>query len=323
MTALRVRMHGVAIALDALSDESALAPLLAHFDAAGDEPAALRVTVSEGGGREDLSAPQWQPRFFFGVMQGYVGPRGYALCDGRSQAVIDVDARRVEITLRRVRDGAFAATTSGLCHASLCLALREWGLFELHAAAVCDERATWLIVGNSGSGKSSLALAFLSDSARYLGDDRVLLAREHGATAVVRAYPRIFHVALATASAMPALLSLSERADGIGGKLALDPQRAFGGRFIAQGDGAAVILLPTVARADRTQVTRVNAAHALGALIESSALALVDGVRFRNENLAILASLANGASAFSVALGRDALIAPREVVAMIRSAVNA
>jgi hypothetical protein len=127
------------------------------------------------------------------------------------------------------------------------------------------------------------------------------------------AYPRTFHVPLATAAAHERVLALARPAEGIGGKLALEPDQAFSGAFCARWDGPRSLLVPRVGGVAETEVARITPADALGALLESSALALVDGVRHRDANLALLAALANTSAAFRVTLGRDALERPAQV----------
>jgi len=56
--------------------------------------------------------------------------------------------------------------------------LRPYGLVLAHAAAVADERGAIVIVGASGAGKSSTALACLISDLGYLGDDFTLLRAE-------------------------------------------------------------------------------------------------------------------------------------------------
>lgn len=325
-TTRAVRMHDVSISLDepasiAARDATALDALLSHFEP--EDPAAhvasprLCVHVDEHVGPPTFSAPEWSPQFFFGVTQGFVGERGYALCDARSSSVVDVHSHEIKISLVRTANGALAPTTTGLCHASLCLALREHALFELHAAAVVRSDRAFVILGNSGAGKTSLALSLLTDpGSAYLGDDRVLI-RSRAGGALWCAYPRTFHLALGTATALPALLSRARHVDGIGGKLALDPSLAFAQRFVSSWSGSTVLLLPRVEPVERTHVRLVPAAQALGALIESSALAWVDGIRHRQQNLALLGAIANRTAAFAVALGRDALRSPAEIAASI------
>jgi hypothetical protein len=314
MNALVVDVHGVSIAATLPRWESALRPLLEHFLPTSEAPS-LVVTVREATARavRPFDAT-WRPSFFFGVMQGFVRADGlaYGLEDGWSKTLVDVERARVDAAVFVREDGA-PPTTSGMLHASLCLALRERSLFELHAAAVADEEhGARLIVGHSGAGKTSLALALLSIGCAYLGDDRVLLRGDENAHTKVMlcAYPRTFHVPVASAAAFPSVLAAGRVTEGIGGKLAVDPGVVFHDAFRAHWRGPVAILLPRIVRTARSVIVEATPADALGALFESSALALVDGVRHRDENLALLAAIANGATAFHVELGRDALDDP-------------
>jgi hypothetical protein len=314
MNALVVDVHGVSIAATLPRWERALRPLLERFSPTREAPS-LVVTVREAAVRavRPFDAT-WRPSFFFGVMQGFVRADGlaYGLEDGWSKTVVDLSRSSIDAAVFLREDGA-PPTTSGMLHASLCLALRERSLFELHAAAVAhEEHGARLIVGHSGAGKTSLALALLSVGCAYLGDDRVLLRGDENAHTKVMlgAYPRTFHVPVASAAAFPSVLAASRATEGIGGKLSFDPEAAFRDAFRSQWRGPVSILLPRVARADRSVIVEASPSDALGALFESSALALVDGVRHRDDNLALLAAIANGATAFHVALGRDALDDP-------------
>ncbi len=90
-------------------------------------------------------------------------------------------------------------------------------------------------------------------------------------------------------------------------KLPLDPRRAFPGRERARAGAPWLVLLPQVTGAPATEVEPVPAAVALGALIESSALLLVDGLPGREENLALLRAVVEGARCLSLRLGTDLL----------------
>lgn len=330
----RVDLHGVTVDYVGPVWERSLSSMLALFEArpanraSSDTALSVRVVERREPVRESVPSDgaAWEPKFFFGVIQGFVREDGlaYALSDARSRAIVNLSKSEIVVDVHCDERGAVSVSTHGLLHASLCLLLRERGLFELHAAAVRDDDgdhpSARLIVGHAGAGKTSCALMMLAAGSRYLGDDRVLLRRD-GAIEPSRvelcAYPRTFHVPLATATAVEGVLAVAERAEGIGGKLAVDPKRAFPEGFCRHFVGPTAILLPRVERRAETEVRAVNAAEAMGSLIESSALALVDGIRHRDENLSLLASLANGARAYSVALGRDALDRPIETARRI------
>ncbi len=71
-------------------------------------------------------------------------------------------------------------------------AARRTGLFELHAAGVVSPAgAGYLVIGPSGSGKSSLATTLASAGWKYLSDDALLLC-EDGGWIQARALRRVF-----------------------------------------------------------------------------------------------------------------------------------
>jgi hypothetical protein len=194
---------------------------------------------------------------------------------------------------------------------ALVLALRHRGLYHLHAAALArpDGRAV-LVAGGAGAGKSTLSLVLLDRGPlSYLGDDACFLRAGVGGPEVL-AFPRTFHVPERTAAAFPRLRPLlGERGAPSMPKLSLDPRRAFPGRERTHAGAPALVLLPQVTGAPTTEVEPVPAAVALGALIESSALLLVDGLPGRDENLALLRAAVEGAQCLSLRLGTD-LLAP-------------
>lgn len=54
--------------------------------------------------------------------------------------------------------------------------LQAFGIQQLHSSAVGTDRGAALVVGRSGSGKSTTALACVRDGLSYLGDDYVLVS---------------------------------------------------------------------------------------------------------------------------------------------------
>jgi len=203
---LHVDMHGVVAQASLPLGDELLRPLLEFFPTSHVDPT-LKITLSAVD--DPIGNPldgHWTPAFFFGLLQGFLRADGgaYGISDAYSRGIFNRSARSISFEIFRRHDGGSAFTTSGLIHALFCLALREHGLFELHAAGICALGDTArLLVGNSDSGKTSLTLAMIAAGCQFLGDDRVLLQRtDDDATPVALcAYPRTFHVAAATAAA--------------------------------------------------------------------------------------------------------------------------
>ncbi len=112
----------------------------------------------------------------------YAGDDGYyltfenSLLRLRSTAPVQVDVWVREI-LETV-DAELAHITSF----AVCAALRRFGIFDLHSAAVVEPQGGKgvLIVGPSGSGKTTLTFQLATAGWSYLSDDEVLLNGNQG-----------------------------------------------------------------------------------------------------------------------------------------------
>src|SRR5258705_8620687 len=90
------------------------------------------------------------------------------------QRVNSVD---VSLWIKQCHDNSDPALAKATSFA-ICAALRRYGLFELHSAAVASPGAQTgvMIIGPSGSGKSTLTLQLAAAGWRYLSDDELLLS---------------------------------------------------------------------------------------------------------------------------------------------------
>jgi hypothetical protein len=193
---------------------------------------------------------------------------------------------------------------------ALAVALRSFGCYHLHAAALLlPGMGTILIPATSGSGKSTLATALVLAGAGFLGDDTLFVRRE-GAGVKLLAMARDFHLSEASAKAM----GLTDRLDAVhqtmAGKGRFDAAGAFPERFRPEADAPAFMLLPRITGAPATRLEPAGPSAALGALLESSVLVATRGLPGGPGHLPVLADLANGAATFQSGLGLDLLSDP-------------
>ena len=100
-----------------------------------------------------------------------------------------------------------AAARRELARLGAQLVLRARGLYHVHAAGVVapDGRA-WLLAGESGCGKSTIAYALMRAGWRVLGEDGVLLQRA-GDTLIAQAWRDTLQVSIELAEYFPELWS--------------------------------------------------------------------------------------------------------------------
>jgi hypothetical protein len=187
----------------------------------------------------------------------------------------------------------------------LAAALRLRGWYHLHAACtVMPDGAALLIVGQGGSGKSTLCAALVAAGHRYLGDDVLFL---EDATGRLLAFPRPFHLGPEAASAIPGVAAHLDEPYGARSKRALDALAAFPGQAERSAGPPRALLFPRVdAGRAVTAVEARPSVEGAALLIESSAF-VAGRLPGHREHLAALGRLADGGPAYRVTLGRDLL----------------
>ena len=308
---MRLRFHGMTLSVEgdgrAVATAAELLGALPGDDSAG--PSDLRLVLRPS---PPLPRPAGPRRFYHGILDCHADGDDLLLWDGHSRARVAAGGALLEVDVAEdsLRDGYLFAHVFLLV--SLVVALRWRGLFHLHAGAlVAPDGRGILVAGGAGAGKSTLTLALLEAGCAYLGDDAVFLSSREGDEAVL-ALPRPFHVAPGTAAAFPRVGALLSDLLPTGDKRRLDPRRAWPGRERSSMALPALLLLPHVSGAATTVVESLTAAEAMGALIESSTLVVVDGLPGGAEHLDVLRRVADGVRAWRVESGLDLLGAPRE-----------
>lgn len=306
---MRLRIHGLSLAVegDARAVAAAMELLVGLPPDPGEGEPDILVRMRPV---QPRPRPAGARRFYQGIIDCHEEGEGLVVTDGASQAHVLAGGRRIEVDVadQSLRDGYLFAHV--LLLVSLVLALRWHGLFHIHSGALVapDGRAI-LVAGGAGAGKSTLTLALLEAGCAYLGDEAVFLSARPGQPAV-QALPRPFHVAPRTAAAFPRVAALLSDLLPSGEKRRLDPRRAWPGRERDSMAGPSLLLLPRVTAGARTVTERLASAVALGALVESSVLLVVDGLPGGAEQLEVLRGMADGARAWRVDLGHDLLADP-------------
>jgi hypothetical protein len=178
----------------------------------------------------------------------------------------------------------------------------------VHAAAVvAPDGGTWLLVGDTHSGKTTTTVNLLNAGWRYVSDDHVVLGRGADGRVTVEGWPRRFHLDEGWAAGTPG----QPRAE-------VDPRDRWPGSWLRSAPLAG-ILAPRVAAAEPTRLAPLPAADALAALIRQSPWLLAD----RAAAPAVLALLqsAAGHPAFALRVGLDAYRDASAVIAQLRAAV--
>jgi hypothetical protein len=189
---------------------------------------------------------------------------------------------------------------SGTFRAILSWWMAVHGRQFVHGAAIGDARGGVLVVGKSGSGKSTTALSALLAGFEYVGDDYCLL--EPGLPPIVHslfgsAKLHAHHIErfpqLADLVTNPARLDIEKGVFLLGDHM---PERLVASLTVR------AVLVPSVVGHGPTEMLPLSSARALAALAPSTLLQLS---ATRNEALARMAALVRSAPSFQFRLGEN------------------
>jgi hypothetical protein len=181
----------------------------------------------------------------------------------------------------------------------------------VHAAAVARDGRAVLIVGQSGAGKTTIALASALSGWDYLGDDAVMLRAGPPAVAALYASSRLrLDMFDAFARVMPASLGNSDDAGEI--KAELD-MRLLGCCGLASAPLAAIVL-PRRSGATRPRLTPVGRAETVRAIATAARQSIMGDDRAAFEKIA---AAVRAVPCFAFDAGPDPLAAPEGLAALL------
>lgn len=186
--------------------------------------------------------------------------------------------------------------------------LQPKGFQPAHAAAVANERGAAVIVGASGAGKSTVALACLDSPLEYLGDDFVLTRAEPE--------PRVFSLYCSAKlhpqhwRRFPHLRHTVQNADRLDSEKALLFVNEHFKDKIRLEAQARVMLLPRVVGRGTTRVREISAAKLLRELAVSTIFLLHGSGKREFE---ALARFAGQLPCYELELGEDLAEIPRVI----------
>lgn len=307
----RAHLHGVQLAWTCREGAADLVSELGLAEGLGAEEGRGEIAIALAGApesaRRDPALEGCAPVFFHGIVQAYRAEEGFLLWDRASRILVAAGGSRIEALVAPADQEVVRGSARAALEIALSLALREKGLFHLHAAAVMRPAGEGvLVVGGSGAGKTTATIALLEAGYAFLGDDALLLAEGPE----LCAFPRPFHLGPATLAAFPRLGALAGGTSGHGDKRDLDPRRAFPERRRATMGPPALVLHPRVEQEEKTRLEQIAPAEALGNLLASSAGIVIDGAARREEQMALLGKIAAGARHYEIRMGRDLLADP-------------
>lgn len=222
----------------------------------------------------------------FTEANGYYLKFDNSLMHLRSGAPVQVDVWITQVP--EAPDAELARMTSF----GVCAALRRFGLFDLHSAAVAepDSGRGVLIIGQSGSGKSTLTYHLANAGWPYLSDDEVLLSVNDDGPVEARGFRSFF--------------ALRENA-GQAARNVIEPGRVFAATRVPQVMPG-WLLFTAISGEKQTHLRQLSQPETMTRLIRACPWATYD-TAIAGANLELLSMLARQVTAFDLAAGTDLL----------------
>jgi hypothetical protein len=295
-------LHGVRL----LADDSSLAALSAWLEAepncSADAPV-IEIHIAEPG----CDARPGVVQMLFEEPTLWLGRTAHGLVIGdRRQSWLTVDGTSSVIrgVLERRGDG----TIPELLVAALVTALRAKGVYALHAAALCTNGRALVLLGDSGTGKSTTATALVAAGCGYLGDDGILI-REFAGEVELRACWPSFRLTDHVVPKFAALTRYLSR-PAIVDKWCLDTSAAFPGRSVGHWLGPTTLLFLGRSTQHASTFETIALAEATGLLIAQSNALSLDFHPNPRAHLELLALMARRARVARLNLGSEWLDNP-------------
>jgi hypothetical protein len=253
----------------------------------------------------------------------YTCGNGFYLDLGNSLMLIQqVNSVDVSIWIKQWHDTSDPALAKATSFA-ICAALRRYGLFELHSAAVVspDAKTGVMIIGPSGSGKSTLTVQLAAAGWRYLSDDELLLSLWENEVEA-RSFRRPF--AITENTALNSGLSIFEKVsrqegDGQIVKRCFEPQTVFPGAQI-ETVKPSFLLFTRVNGEAETRLCELSQAETMKRLIRACPWATYDKT-IAVENLDMLSRLVRQSRSFDFSAGAD-LLHPKRASDLLMSYID-
>lgn len=237
------------------------------------------------------------------------------ITDGNSAFSIDHPTGKGRITFH-----PFFAEKSPLAKSNFFLIglihlLAQYGYYDLHGAGLIDNGNSCLLLGPSGSGKSSLALNLVKHGYGYASDDALLLKANENDVSVL-SFRKHFYVDRLLAKRYPELECLFEHPDQKqNDKCFIDLEDVWPGRFKPQIVPSKIVFC-RVSGAETSRIQPISKTDALLRLLPQSA-SIFFNKAFAQKQVAALRRLIEQTNSFQLDAGLDVYGNPRRAADLL------
>lgn len=189
------------------------------------------------------------------------------------------------------------------------------GLFDLHGAALAYHGIGYVFLGESGSGKSSMALNLVGQGWKYASDDSLLL-KSNGKSVEILSFRKIFFVDPAAALNYPELDTLVFKIDNVSGsKSFLDLEKVYPNQFQAS-IVPKILIFSKITHDRKSSVQLLSKGQALANLLKQSASIFFNRQAI-SQHTQTLKNLIEQCNCYQLLAGRDLYDEPDKIIKIL------
>ena len=189
------------------------------------------------------------------------------------------------------------------------------GLFDLHGAALDNHEIGYLFLGESNSGKSSIALSLVHQGWHYASDDSLLL-KSDGNSVEVLSFRKNFYIDPEVASKYPELdPHFSNENDMEGCKRFLDLDQMYPNQF-QPSIVPKILIFTNIISQKKSSIQLLSKGQALSNLLRQS-VSIFFNRQVVDEHLNVLKQLVLRSDCYQLLAGRDLYDEPREILKIL------
>lgn len=200
-----------------------------------------------------------------------------------------------------------------LLGSSMVEVLKYYGLYYLHAAAIYVNKVAYLVSGDGGCGKTTIALSLIREGFHYVSDDSLFLKDSNGEIIVSPMYKH-FHIDQALADHFPEISQGKTLTIPEGTKTPIDVSSFFPGSFIPFLRPDAIIF-PRMTSNGISMLNQLPQTESYKRLLKQTVLAVDNDVS--RDQLKILEKLVKQTRGFELLSGRDIYEDPKILISLI------
>jgi hypothetical protein len=191
--------------------------------------------------------------------------------------------------------------------------LKYSGLYFIHAAALCNSDISFMVSGESGSGKTTTSLSLVANGFRYVSDDTLFIRNLNEGVEVFPLY-KSFNIDQDVARRFPKIFKDQQKPESKDIKIPMDISKIIPNSYVSSAKPD-VIIFPRIISITKSEIRPVGHMEAYRRLLGQIILAIDKNIA--KKQLHVLELLVKQTKGFELLSGKDLYENPCSILSII------